>query len=329
MKFKFNAHGAERKKLAAAVGEIIRQPVVYTGTPTFAFEVGAYRIDKFGSLTGDAVQALLDALADKGFVNPESGQAFILDTPAAPEEDETHTFEETESDDADAEAIHDNAFNSATPISYAREAELYDATIAESMGTYFDPYLDCLVDEIISVADVMEDAELANETKIAPPSTAANPNEYEPDVLEKTDTPLVIEMPLDGFTEEAIGNLEKMIASKAALIKKAIGSDALPIERTETTLKFPWFRLGAEPEAATAYSLLISALCAAAKAQKRVTAKEKPVENERFAFRVFLIRLGFVGDEYKTARKILLANLSGNSAFKNGAPPRAQAAADE
>jgi hypothetical protein len=133
---------------------------------------------------------------------------------------------------------------------------------------------------------------------------------------------LTIEFPLEGFTELALENLYRLIASKAALIKKAIGADALPVERTETTLRFPWFRFGIEPEEVNAYSRFIGALCAAAKEQHRVTAKEKPVENEKFAFRVFLIRLGFVGDDYKTVRKILLRNLSGNSAFKNGAPPK-------
>ena len=52
---------------------------------------------------------------------------------------------------------------------------------------------------------------------------------------------------------------------------------------------------------------------------KRVTATEKPVENEKYAFRCFLLRLGFIGDEYKTDRKVLLANLDGSSAFKAGA----------
>ena len=143
-----------------------------------------------------------------------------------------------------------------------------------------------------------------------------------PDGVESDDRcgVLTIELPLEGFTETALENLDRLIASKAALIKKAIGTDALPVERTETTLKFPWFRLGIEPEEVSAYSRFIGALCAAAKEQHRVTAKEKPVENEKFAFRVFLIRLGFVGDEYKSARKILLRNLSGNSAFKNGTP---------
>jgi len=131
----------------------------------------------------------------------------------------------------------------------------------------------------------------------------------------ETDDRLTIEMPLEGFTEAALENLDRLIASKAELIKKAIGTDALPVERTETTLKFPWFRFDADGETVTAYSRFIGALCAAAKEQKRVTAKEKPVENEKFAFRVFLIRLGFVGDEYKAARRILLKNLSGNSAY--------------
>lgn len=135
---------------------------------------------------------------------------------------------------------------------------------------------------------------------------------------------LTIEMPLEGFSETALENLDRLIASKAALIKKAIGTDALLVERTETTLRFPWFHSGIAPDEVMAYTCFIGALCVAAKEQHRVTAREKHVENEKFAFRVFLIRLGFIGDEYKTVRKILLKNLSGNSAFKNGIPPKAK-----
>lgn len=137
-----------------------------------------------------------------------------------------------------------------------------------------------------------------------------------PSIEEMQSDTLTIEMPLEGFTEENFANLEKLIASKASLIKKALGIDALPIERTDTTLRFPWFAFGTPGEDVAAYARFIGALYAAAKKQQRVTAKEHPVDNEKFAFRVFLIRLGFVGDEYKSARKVLLRNLSGNSAFK-------------
>lgn len=54
------------------------------------------------------------------------------------------------------------------------------------------------------------------------------------------------------------------------------------------------------------------------KAVKTVSAKEKEVDNEKYAFRCFLLRLGFIGAEYKEERKVLLRNLTGSSAFKNG-----------
>ena len=143
-------------------------------------------------------------------------------------------------------------------------------------------------------------------------SSDCNRNESEPEEMNI----LTIEMPISGFTDESITNLEKMIASKDGLIRRALGADTLSIERTETALQFPWFSSGISNDEFDAYARFIAALCAAAKKQRRVTAKEKQVENEKFAFRVFLIRLGFVGEDYKAARKILLRNLSGNSAFK-------------
>jgi hypothetical protein len=132
----------------------------------------------------------------------------------------------------------------------------------------------------------------------------------------KEESVLTIEMPLSGFTEAALGNLERLVASKAALIKKAIGAEALPIERTEDTLRFPWFNSESSPDEVQAYSVFIERLCTAAKAQKRVTAVERTVDNEKYAFRCFLLKLGFIGDEYKVARKILLAGLYGDSAWK-------------
>lgn len=135
---------------------------------------------------------------------------------------------------------------------------------------------------------------------------------------------LTIEMPLEDFSEDNLQNLEKLIASKATLIKKALGISSLEIEKTESTIRFPWFRLPLQSDEVAAYTCFISALYTAAKLQKRVQAKDKAVDNEKFAFRVFLIKLGFVGDEYKLARKILLQNLTGNAAFKNGLPSNSE-----
>ena len=73
-----------------------------------------------------------------------------------------------------------------------------------------------------------------------------------------------------------------------------------------------------DADSAAAYTHFISALCEMSRNAKRVTATEKPVDNEKYAFRCFLLRLGFIGSEYKAERKILLKNLTGSSAFKNG-----------
>ena len=136
---------------------------------------------------------------------------------------------------------------------------------------------------------------------------------------EEAVTGVSIQMPLSEFTETALANLEAIVEAKGSLIKKALGTDDLTINRINGRLDFPWFPNYTSPEEVKAYMHFISALCEMAKTQKRITAKEKSVDNEKYAFRCFLLRLGFIGDEYKAERKILLRNLTGSSAFKSGA----------
>lgn len=122
-----------------------------------------------------------------------------------------------------------------------------------------------------------------------------------------------------GFPIETVmvGNLTKLLEAKGSLIKKALNLDALPVEVTEDKVNFPWWDMMPEDfEEITAYTNFLAALCRMSKEQKRITAKEKAVDNEKYAFRCFLLRLGFIGAEYKKNRKILLKNLSGSSAFK-------------
>ncbi len=132
---------------------------------------------------------------------------------------------------------------------------------------------------------------------------------------------LTIEVPDNGFTPEAKENIRKIVASKKTVLEKALESDGLPIVEKDGKITFPWFTLHDIDGEADAYSRLVTAICKMAKEQKRVTATEKPIENEKFTMRLFLIRLGFIGDEYKTARKILLRNLSGNASWKSGHKP--------
>ena len=141
------------------------------------------------------------------------------------------------------------------------------------------------------------------------------PEADEPETAEEETTGLAIQIPMSEFTETSLKNIFALVEAKGNLIKKALDVDALPINLIDDRLDFPWFRVDSTPEEIKAYEHFICKLCEMARNQKRVTAKEQTVENPRYTFRCFLIRLGFIGSEYKEMRKILLRNLEGNSAY--------------
>ena len=140
------------------------------------------------------------------------------------------------------------------------------------------------------------------------------------DESEDSGDSLILSYPRKDISDAALENLRLLVASKELLIKKVLGANALPIEVTDEAVSFPWFAGFPQPEEISAYAHFTGKLIGMAKTQKRVTAKEKETDNEKYAFRCFLLRLGFIGDEYKAARKILLRNLSGSGAFKSGNP---------
>ena len=155
-------------------------------------------------------------------------------------------------------------------------------------------------------------------------ATAAQPDEAQASTEDApVETPtadgLTIQMPAASFTPEALANLNSLLAAKGRLIREALGAADLPVEVSDDKVSFPWFNGETTAEEVKAYTHLVAALCDMARNQKRITAKEKITDNDKYAFRCFLLRLGFIGAEFKDERKILLRNLSGNSAFKSGA----------
>ena len=127
---------------------------------------------------------------------------------------------------------------------------------------------------------------------------------------------LSISVPRNMFTDDKLENLQKLIEGKQMLFKHAFRAEQLEVVITQNQVSFPWFPLASEPDAVSAYTEFITKLCGLAIKLKRVSLKDKEVENEKYAFRCFLLRLGFIGDDSKVARRILLQNLSGNLAFR-------------
>ena len=126
---------------------------------------------------------------------------------------------------------------------------------------------------------------------------------------------LSVEMPRDGMTPTAMENLRRLVASKATLLKKALVTDSLPITEHADRIEFGWFRPTDDQVEVAAYYQLIQGLCELARTQKRVSATEKEVGNDKYAFRCFLLNLRFIGREYKGSRRVLLQHLSGNASY--------------
>ena len=114
-----------------------------------------------------------------------------------------------------------------------------------------------------------------------------------------------------------LSKLEKILENKGDLIKKALGVISLGIEEDEEKVSFPWFE-NIDNEHLMTYTKFIAALCKMSAKAKRINEFSKEVINEKYTFRCFLLRLGFIGDEFKMDRKILLEKLSGSSAFRKG-----------
>lgn len=129
---------------------------------------------------------------------------------------------------------------------------------------------------------------------------------------------LTIVIPRESITDMALENLQKIIANKQILFQRAFRTDNTEIEITDEKINFTWFPYTADGDELAAYTQFISRLCDMARDAKRVSSKPTETDNDKYAFRCFLLRLGFIGKEYKTARKILLRNLTGNSAFRYG-----------
>ena len=159
------------------------------------------------------------------------------------------------------------------------------------------------------------------------PEEKPEPTEETADTTAEEPISLSVSLPRDSFTATALDNLDGLLESKGNLIKKAFGIEEASYTLTEDRITFDWLHGEVTPESSQACQDFIGKLCEMARNQKRVTAKPKSYENEKYAFRCFLLRLGLIGNEYKTSRKILLQNLSGNSSWRDG--HRKEAAHDE
>lgn len=92
------------------------------------------------------------------------------------------------------------------------------------------------------------------------------------------------------------------------------------------TVEFRYFEGTLHAGKIKSYMQFCLALAAKAKIGKNAVARKRThnASTAKYDFRVFLLRLGMIGDEFKSARLHLLGNMKGCASFKNGRPAKAK-----
>ena len=169
-------------------------------------------------------------------------------------------------------------------------------------------------------------------------------------------TEVTVSLPVGGHNGATLRNLVNLVFTRARLINRALGTD-LSAEKglcdalsknegistaedflrvitgyekengtalsgiafTPERITFSTLPENSAAEKIRAFTELVSMMNRQALNQKRIQAKAVNEENEKYALRIWLTRLGMNGPEFKETRRILMENLSGNAAFRTEA----------
>ena len=321
---KFELNVAERKTLARRMEELTGIHPYYTKAPLYAYDIGDYTIDRDGNLLVEPENAdaeLLTSLLNEGLIrNAESTDVQPENAESTPEEEQPTEAEPEVPDEQESEA--------------------------DDFAEQNEPA------EVPEPDDTAED-EPEEELDTEEPETEEQPEEDQQD-----EVPLDLELsfPVSQHNGVTLRNLVNLLYSRGNLIGKATGGhfhveeglvDKLKddtctiaimnfinavngyevehgaalegLKITTEKVVFTGFPTAPDHEHLTAFAQLAVLMNQQAISQKRIQAKNVNDENEKYALRTWLIRLGMNGSDFKATRKILMENLSGHAAFRTDA----------
>lgn len=332
---KFELNVAERKTLAKRIEELTGIHPYYTKAPLYSYDIGSYTIDRDGNLLVEPENAdaeLLTTLLNEGLIR---GGESIESTDDQMENTEPtdHLEEDSVTEDTEAEP------------EVMDEQELEDADTAE------DEPAEAEAEDASEPDNTAED----DATEDEPETEVQEVEEWQETEDQPEEVPLDLELafPVSQHNGVTLRNLVNLLYSRGKLIGKATGGhfhveeglveklkddsctfaimnfiNAVSDYETEhgaaleglkiTTEKiiFTGFPTAPDHEHLTAFAQLAVLMNQQAISQKRIQAKDVNDENEKYALRTWLLRLGMNGPDFKETRKILMENLSGHAAFR-------------
>ena len=283
MRFKLNI--ADRKELVKRLGELTGTAPHYTRMPRCAYEIGVYTVERDGSLTvGEeaAEPGILTTLKDEGLIRDAEG---ILEAAAEqPEQAETEPIPDSE---YEAEVREEAAGQEETAAQEGMEP--LDLALSFPMGEHTGVSLRNLVNMVYSRGPLLSKASGGN-------------FRVEKELAERL------------RDDACTATVQTFLKALADYMEAHGGMEGLQI--TEQQISFTGFPVPADQPHADAFLQLAAMMNAMALSQKRIQAKEVSTDNEKYAFRIWLLRLGMNGDAYKSTRKVMMENLGGHAAFR-------------
>ena len=336
---KFELNVAERKTLAKRMEDLTGIHPYYTKAPLYSYDIGNYTIDRDGNLLVEPENAdaeLLTTLLNEGLIR---GGESVESEDVQPESTEPTEDSAEESMTEEAESEEEQPTEVEAEILDEQESE--DADTAEE-----NEPAEAESEEAQESDDTAEDETTEDEPESEEPQEA----EEQPD-----EVPLDLELsfPVSQHNGVTLRNLVNLLYSRGKLIGKATGGhfhveeglveklkddtctfaimnfinavsgyeaehgaalEGLKITTEKVT--FTGFPTAPDHEHLTAFAQLAVLMNQQAISQKRIQAKDVNDENEKYALRTWLLRLGMNGPDFKETRKILMEKLSGHAAFR-------------
>lgn len=289
---KFELNIADRKTLANRMEELTGIHPYYTRAPLYAYDIGNYTIDRDGNLLVEPENAdaeLLTTLLNEGLIcggesiestddQPENTEPTenLADEPVAEAEPD-----DTAEDESDAEESESEEQPEEVPL---------DLELAFPTSQHNGVSLRNLVNLIYSRGRLISKA-------------TGGHFHVETDLVETL---------RDDSCTYTVANFIEALKSYEAQCGTAM--EGLVI--TEEKVSFTGFPTASDYAHLTAFGHLAILMNQQAISQKRIQAKDVNDENEKYALRTWLLRLGMNGPDFKETRKILMENLSGHAAFR-------------
>lgn len=336
----------DKKVLVNRLGELTGIKPKYTFMPRCAYEIGAYTVERRGDLVveeEDADEAIIRTLMEEGLITDgshEDADAADGITVSDPEYEQ-----EAEEESAVSLGIRDAEEPTVEPV-VEPEDETVDETEDESPEKTGEASAGETVEETAEEPAAQETMQenMEDETAEVPAAPEDAGGFEEPDSL-------TISLPMNGHTADSLRRMVNLLYSRGRLLSKATGGrfgvekelvealdDAGTIVRAEDFISivkehggmtglafedgkvsFTGFPLTDDPDRNKAFQQIACLMNRHALEMKRIQAKEVNDANEKYAFRIWLLRIGMNTDEYKTARRVLMENLSGHTAFRTKA----------